>query len=302
MKYFVVSDIHSFFRPLKDALFMSGYRKTNKEHKLIVIGDVFDRGEETVEVYKYLKTIPKNRIVLIKGNHESLYFDLLKKEFPDDYDFSNGTVKTFCAIAGIPEERLSPSYYFKNGMETQYRNQIRATWGNIRELVCKSEITSWLQSKQWRNYYEIGKYIFTHSFIPVKNNDGLPSYYVEHRKLEPNKYWREADYQDWEDARWGCPWKQYKQGLFKHEESAGKILVCGHWHTDDFWIHLSNIYGSDGAIYYSDHLIAIDGGVSTYYGEGFKRILVHNQNVLVIDEDGIAFDKYGDKLRCCENS
>lgn len=79
MKYFCVSDIHSFYTPLKKALKQAGFRKSNKDHCLVVCGDIFDRGEETVQVYEFLKSLPKNRCILIKGNHESLYFGLLKK-------------------------------------------------------------------------------------------------------------------------------------------------------------------------------------------------------------------------------
>lgn len=123
--YFVVSDIHSFYTPLKNSLYQAGFRKTNKDHILIVCGDVFDRGEETMEVYRFLTSLPKKRCILVKGNHESLFDDLLKKSLPDDYDFSNGTVKTFCSIAGVDEEVLSRSYYFKNGIGDGYYDRIR---------------------------------------------------------------------------------------------------------------------------------------------------------------------------------
>ena len=61
MKYFVVSDIHSFYVELKRALDKAGFNKRNKDHTLIVCGDVFDRGSETVELYKFLTSIQKKR-------------------------------------------------------------------------------------------------------------------------------------------------------------------------------------------------------------------------------------------------
>jgi serine/threonine protein phosphatase 1 len=76
MKYFVISDIHSFATEMKWVLRQAGFNKKNKNHTLIVCGDIFDRGNETLEVYKYLKSIPKKSCILVKGNHESLYFDL----------------------------------------------------------------------------------------------------------------------------------------------------------------------------------------------------------------------------------
>lgn len=287
--YFVVSDIHSFATELKAGLRIAGYQKRNKDHVLIVCGDVFDRGEETLEVYKYLKSIPKSRCVLIKGNHESLFDELLAKTLPDDYDFSNGTVSTFCQIAGISEEVLSRSYYYKLDGGAQCRNRILRAWSEIKTLVRASEIYDWLHSKQWNDYYELDRFIFVHSFIPLRVND----IYSDLAEDEYNPYWREASVAKWEDARWGCPWRQYLKGYFKPEADKGKTLVCGHWHTDDFFLHLKNVYGSGGEIYYSEHLIGIDGGVRLL-GWMTKK-LVHDQNVLII-KDGKCYDTYQQEL------
>lgn len=112
MKYFVISDVHSFASEMKASLKEAGFDKRNKNHTLIVCGDVFDRGYETIEVYKFLKSIPKKRCILVKGNHESLYFELLEKYFPDRHDFSNGTVRTFCNIAGMDEKQLDRYHIF----------------------------------------------------------------------------------------------------------------------------------------------------------------------------------------------
>ena len=46
--YFVVSDVHSFWDPFEAALTASGFEKDNKNHKLIVCGDMFDRGPDSL--------------------------------------------------------------------------------------------------------------------------------------------------------------------------------------------------------------------------------------------------------------
>ena len=215
MKYFVVSDIHSFLLELKNALKIAGFDKKNKNHTLIVCGDVFDRGSETVELYRYLISIPKNRLILVKGNHEDLYLELLKKRFPDQYDFSNHTVDTFCQIAGYSPEILSSSYWYKLD-ETEPYERIQQAWQEIRQLVAESPITAWIKSEQWKNYFELDKYIFVHSFIPLRNVDGLPSYYVYNRRFEYFKDWRETSTDlEWYDSRWGCPYQLWLVGYFK---------------------------------------------------------------------------------------
>ena len=293
MKNFIVSDIHSFKDELVAALKRAGYQKSNSNHRLIICGDLFDRGSQTVELYNYLK--PIRNLVLVKGNHEYLYEELLKKKFPDSYDFSNHTVDTFCHIAGYSPEVMTGDYWYKLGEESPY-DRIQQTWKEILKAVQESEITKWIKSKKWKNYYELDKYIFVHSFIPLKNVDGLPSYYIHNRRFEYFKDWRTAATNlEWYDATWGCPYQQYLDGYFKDEEAKGKVLVCGHWVVTDFRQHMLNMWSDDTSIFYSEHLIGLDCGVWHYRGtSGY----VHPQNVLVIDDDDYnkCYDDYGTEL------
>ena len=117
-KYFITSDIHSFYTPLITALEKKGFDVNNPEHILVVLGDVFDRGYETLEVYAFLTVVlPEDRVILVRGNHELLYLDLLEKSFPDSYDFSNGTVRTFCQIARFDEKVLESHYWYKEAFK-----------------------------------------------------------------------------------------------------------------------------------------------------------------------------------------
>lgn len=296
-KYFVVSDIHSFCSELKYSLRQAGFNKRNKNHILIVCGDVFDRGDETIEVYKYLKSIPKKRCILVKGNHESLYKELLTKSFPDRYDFSNGTVRAFCNIAEIDEKKLSRYYWLEQGLSLDYdqiEEKLYSTWNQIKTIVANHEITAWLNSKQWRNYFELDKYIFVHSFIPTKLKEeweDMHPYKLRPFCYEYNSDWRSATDDNWEIARWGDPIENFERDLFKPEADNGKVLVVGHWHTSDFYKRLENIVTDTQEIYYSKNLIAIDGGVKYSAWTGY----IHPQNVLVIDGKN-CFDQYNNKL------
>lgn len=260
MKYFVVSDIHSFYVELKRALDKAGFNKRNKDHTLIVCGDVFDRGSETVELYKFLTSIPKKRCILIKGNHELLYEELLEKSFPESHDFSNHTVDTFCQIAGYSQEILTPKYWRDLGDVPHER--IRQAWQEVLTEVKQSPITAWLKSSRWKYWREVGNYIFVHSFIPLKNLDHMPAYYTYNRKFEYFKDWREtAKNFEFEGATWGCPYQQYIDGYFKEEATNGKVLVCGHWVVTDFRQHINNKWSDDTSIYKFENIIALDCGV-----------------------------------------
>lgn len=282
-KYFIVSDIHSFFTTLIKGLDQAGFDRNNKDHVLIVCGDIFDRGFETIEVYKFLRGLPKSRCILIRGNHEDLYFDLLKKDYPDSYDYSNGTVRTFVAIAKVHENSVNPYYV------SMLNEDFKENWAKVKEKVEKSAITKWLRSDRWINYYELDDNIFVHSFIPYKLKDAFAG--IVSRKLpidyfEYNPDWRKADDKSWLEATWGCPYKEFRAGLAKGEIENGKRIICGHWHASDF--HES--FGTKGKIddydiYFGENLVALDACTA----------LTDKVNVLVISKDGY-FDQYGNKL------
>lgn len=282
--YFVVSDIHSFYTPLKKALWRAGFRRTDKNHILIVCGDLFDRGEETLQVYNYIKTLPKSRRILVRGNHEALYLELLKKRVPDSYDFSNGTVRTFCDIAGMSEEVLTAAHWYKTGISGyEVYDRISESWQIIRKEVEDSSITKFIRNKSnWVDYYELGKYIFVHSFIPVTDNysGGYYSIYdAPKKRYEFNPNWRSASNHAWEAATWGCPYDLYDSGLFEPEEKNGKILVCGHWHAAAFHERYEDAdYMANHHTYIGEHLIALDA----------CTVLSNFINVLVIKEDEIG--------------
>jgi serine/threonine protein phosphatase 1 len=144
-KYFIVSDLHSFYTPLKNALKRKKFDINNPNHILVVAGDLFDRGNETIKLYEFLKSIPEDRLILIRGNHEDLYEALLLKFRPQWNDVSNGTVKTFCHIAGIKKNSISVS-----------------EWQDVLSKVGKHEITAFIHGIT-RSVFEIGDYIICHA-------------------------------------------------------------------------------------------------------------------------------------------
>ena len=292
-KYFVISDVHSFYDEMINSLTTSGFELNNDEHILIVCGDVFDRGNQTLEVYQFLNSLPKNRLILIRGNHEALYLTLLDKKYPQSHDFSNGTVNTFCQIAGY---ELDTAYDLRNGYhyscgtywDREYiEPECQDKWNDIKKKVKNSEVTKWLKSKQWINYYELDKYVFVHSFIPLKFNkeNGMGEeyciYYGWTQMFEFKEDWRNSNDLEWKDASWGCPYKFYDAGLFKEDN---KVLVCGHYRCSEFNEHYLNSK-DDHSIYYGEHLIGIDATTA----------LSHQVNVLVIDGDK-CYDQFQNEL------
>ena len=255
-KFFVCSDIHSFYTPLRKALDKAGFDINNPNHWLISCGDAFDRGYESEETLHFLMSL--ERKILIKGNHDQLLDDLCMREFSSSYDFSNGTTRTVNDIGGAGE-----GYAF--------------------DKCCKN---TWNKMAAYRaslvNYFETKNYIFVHSWIPTINHDGLSAYYTRGRSFEFNPNWRQASQQEWDDAMWGNPFDMAERGLMPN-----KTVVFGHWHSSTGWAKVEgrSEFGKDAKFdpYYGNGFIAIDA-CTAHSGKC---------NVVVIEDEFLEDDKYG---------
>lgn len=288
-RYFISSDVHSFFDEWYDALLNSGFDIDNDEHIIVILGDIFDRGTKPLEVYRFLKTLPKERRILIRGNHEILLRDLVKRGFAESHDRHNGTVDTLYYLVKLPSEREHIKNFYKeqviNNVEygtdayyklnDKYNKESRKIWtGTIKEIL------DWIDGDEWMNYWETPNYIFVHSWIPLREHvDFEKSLSYGHIvKSGPDTYredWRNATQSEWEDATWGCPWKNAKAKLNQTE----KTIVCGHWHTSDFFNNLTKQKKElkDCPIFKSKRykLIGLDA----------CTVISHKVNCLVLNED-----------------
>lgn len=248
-KLFVVSDIHSAYTLLKEALDNAGFESGNSEHMLVVCGDCFDRMDESQQTLDYLMSVPNK--VLVKGNHEDMLEEFVQRRYPLKYDWSNGTSKTLMDLA--PESK---------------------DW----DAVCSVAIEKVHPLlDQMINYFETENYIFVHSFIPLINKDGWPMHYTCNRKFEFNPDWRYAHSSEWEEARWGNPFLLAEQGFL-----PDKILVFGHWATEHKWADVEGRKDFDDNahfdIYYGDGYIGIDG--CTAYSGKVNVLVIENENFL----------------------
>lgn len=213
-KFFVCSDIHSYYKPFKTALDNAGFDPNNEDHWLISCGDLFDRGGDSEEVFHYIMNLPRK--ILVKGNHDILLEELCMREFPYKHDRSNGTIKTVQDIGGM-------------GYGRDFEECCQITWNKTaryRELLV--------------NYFETQNYIFVHSWIPTNveyENGTSKPWYQQGKILTWMEDWRNANNVEWEEAMWGNPFKRWQEGLNK----TGKTIVFGHWHCSTGHAMLSEI-------------------------------------------------------------
>lgn len=244
-KFFVTSDIHSHLTPFVRALGKVGYDPENTDHWLVICGDVFDRGDESLELLKYLTKI--ERKILVKGNHETLLLDCLQRRFPYQYDWQNGTAKTVVDLAPKAET---------------FGEACTVTYGKVKDFIYSMV-----------DYFETENYIFVHSWIPLKCNDDLPSHYIRNRQYEFDVNWREAHHSDWENARWGNPYTFIENGWL-----PDKTIVFGHWHCSTGWAIAEgrSEFGEDAKFdpFYGKDFISIDA--CTYYTKKCNVIVIED--------------------------
>lgn len=253
MKYFVVSDIHSYYEPLMQALNEAGFDETDSAHKLIICGDLLDRGPDSIKCISFInRLIDNDKAICIKGNHEILLQECCFRGFAYSYDKSNGTVRTILDLGGYAD-----SHDFSISCE----NTIKAVRKYISSLV---------------NFYETKHYIFVHGWIPAKE------FFVQNQLSRPQyeyiEDWRNCDDEMWDEcATWYNGMSMCD--LFNIRE-PGKVIVCGHYHTS--WGHANldhkcSEFGVDADFspYRSKGIIAIDGCVH-YTGK---------VNCIIIDDE-----------------
>lgn len=205
-KYFVASDIHSFFNIFYTELLDKGFEIDNPEHKLVVCGDLFDRGDQTVELFEFIKGLRgQDRLIYVRGNHESLLFDCMREimcgRIPSSHHIHNGTIKTICQFCGENEWII---------YDPTWRKKICDVMQPVLDFIDENCV----------DYAEIGDYVFVHGWIPCYQ--GLDDF-------------RNATAEDWERARWENGMEMW---MNRHCREMGKIIVCGHWNCSWGWSHV----------------------------------------------------------------
>lgn len=151
MRYFITSDIHSYFKVLDKELKKQGFNKDTDT--LITLGDNFDRGEESWKMYRFLSKLPN--IILVRGNHEDLLEELINRGYPLDHDFHNGTAQTIYDI----------SKHYSRTKELSIYEAI--------EIFKDTSFYKWFKNESWVNKVEFNNLVLTHATVP---NDDFPSW------------------------------------------------------------------------------------------------------------------------------
>lgn len=235
MKYYVTADVHGYFSQMKKALEEAGFFDDTEPHKLIVLGDLFDRGKEAKKLQSFvLDLMRRDEAILIKGNHEDLLVELATVDQGAAYrhHVQNGTYET-----GLQLTDFHSGIAFLRPLD--FAEVIQAT-PLFREII-----------PAMVDYYETEKHVFVHGWIPcIRDRDGKYSSIVQ---------WREASKDEWAKARWYNGMAAAAQSVTVDD----KTVVCGHWHTSYGHSQLDGKGSEFGAEadfspYYAPGIIALD--------------------------------------------
>lgn len=268
MKYYVVADVHGFYDLMIEALTEKGYFTDAAPHKLIICGDLFDRGKQSKELLEFvLGLLKKDEVILIRGNHEDLLVDFVEKlpmyagmGFQYTHHYSNGTVHTVRDLTRSTLTKMS-----------MYPEATAA--GMKRSELFKTVLPA------MKNYYETKNYIFVHGWIPsIANGMGGSASFFQF-----NPEWRNDDAAGWYFARWYNGMLAAHQGVIE----PGKTIVCGHWHTSFGHSRYEGKgaefgEGEDFSPYYADGIIALDA--CTGHSKKVNCIVLEDDDLPNIDE------------------
>lgn len=200
MKYYVLSDIHGYCTLFRKALRDAGYEEDPGEKKILLLGDLFDRGGEALELQDLiLRLMDEERVILVRGNHEDLFEELVTKDRgrPLRHHLHNGTYDTLEQLTG-----LKAGYSWSSNMRLAAAGRETPFFTRIIPAML--------------DYFETRRYVFAHGWVPCQSWYGGLVYDGD---------WREADRDAWREARWTNP-----MDAVRTAQVEDKTVVCGHYH------------------------------------------------------------------------
>lgn len=185
---FVISDIHGELDKLNQVL-----KHWNPGmQKLLILGDMVDRGPESFKVVEMIYTLQKawgkDKVIVLKGNHEDMmdeYFYTPSTQSMFIYNGGQVTLDSFFRASQIPYEE-----YFLRYSEIQ---RIRTLEKEFKDIL------DWLFNLPL--CYQTGKLLFTHA--------GFQSFYADWKNTSDSEY-------------------LWIRNHHKHKNETGLVNVFGH--------------------------------------------------------------------------
>lgn len=143
MKAFVISDIHGMYKSFEEILMY-----WNEEDSLILLGDLIDRGEHSLQVVQKVMQLQQQfpgKVIYLKGNHEDMLLQCLAdSQNRSERYLNNGGIATI------------QSFIQTDQVHVEQLEELLA----VVRTNCEAEL-QFLESGLL--YYEFGNVLFTHA-------------------------------------------------------------------------------------------------------------------------------------------
>lgn len=211
MKYFFVSDLHG-CDPKLVYFHLATKGFDAQKDTLVIVGDVVDRGLFTMELVRWINSLPN--VIRIWGNHDARTRDIILGigPQPDRYDKHNGVGATLHSVCGLsPEDKQENIWYYLNavmpGNPTAKENVHELVDNYMGKCVWALEFPDLIATHAWLPHtHENMNY---HLIRPITNLSGLHKNY-------------------WIDASWADT-----SACLRHQLYPGKRMLVGHWWAGD---------------------------------------------------------------------
>lgn len=220
MLHFAISDIHGSYSAMLEALENAGYESKNPNHQIVCCGDMFGRAQNNldacVNIWHYLTDAEKhaNLPVCIRGNHEDILIEAIKRRKLDYIDCQNGEHHTFASFDGTPAISMQYDICAQNSAAKKMKD---------------CGFYDWLISLPY--YYETENNLFIHGFLPVTDDKRNFDFVTkDFDKVTENQ---------WKVASWSVTPKILPFFEIGYPHGIDKTIVFGHWATMDL-IKLKN--------------------------------------------------------------
>lgn len=152
-KYFVFSDVHGEYGALLQGLEKAGYDKNDPTHKLVSLGDAFDRGPDSRKIYEYLTN---RNAIMVKGNHDVMFQEYLEKGMDGEFVLfnilHNGLGATIQSFGRMPNDVFSVKAYDEARRNFNYSSVLRT----IQNMPI---------------FYETSSFVFVHAGIDPRRQN-----------------------------------------------------------------------------------------------------------------------------------
>lgn len=162
---YTISDIHGHYEAMIDVLRLVDL-ETNKENKLILLGDYVDGGKDSCRVLYHIKELEKkypDQVIVLIGNHEKMFIDWYTT-YNDKMQWLMFDMKLLTIKSFFTEEQF---ILMEERPEVKKGSYIEISKYMVQEIKKKHiELLNWLTEKsKQKPYYETENQIYVHAGV-----------------------------------------------------------------------------------------------------------------------------------------